>query len=666
MKRLKLAAALVCLAAASAGNAAPKKPSLVPPKVGVKVGKVPPLGTVDVGAVKAELIGEVRSQVSLCAAVHALRAAPCASQALLQKLVPLLLPIDVSHVGIRRQDSAELEKLVKDGGTEAPPPELQNLPYDLDVSLHIPALQVTPGPSFDSLTATGALDLLVTAPKIVKTVRSSIKFSATVKVAYAPAQADCKAMDGGDSIRVFPHLSLVELHLDTLSTDRVWWAKLLPGDRVVKWIVNHLLGWAAGAVERRDARATVANAGAGIDQNVSYPLGFPICLGKGPCGGTAKPHFGWATAKVSLGKLGTFDYARVAATRPYLMIASSQFLCEAFEAAKSVRECAKPLFGAVLATALPLTLAVPRELERAAGVSSAPPLDFTIKSASLQAAGSASPNLQLAGAFAASIGDPKNRANTPFEVAATGDVSLGAVCDQSSFYLWNSLALTSLTASSAIPAWLTDGLGRAAVNAHLPAIDVCLGPAEVDAFGGKKRVDVCSLAQALAAQSSAGVAADAALEAILPLTVQPGKLLRPGGNPLFARAFQGISVALTEARLTTGKHDSLTASVAITKAGEADALRASATVAFALSGQCHAGQGHLRFTPNVTELGVAHLPAWLLQTTLLQLANDHLAKAPPLICIQGACRGKPKQPVRAVLPPPPLPSSSGCEGQVAR
>jgi hypothetical protein len=152
---------------------------------------------------------------------------------------------------------------------------------------------------------------------------------------------------------------------------------------------------------------------------------------------------------------------------------------------------------------------------------------------------------------------------------------------------------------------------------------------------------------------------------LLPFEVQVAKFLPPGMKPEVARLFEGTTAALTNARLDTSKGaQAVSAQLALRKAGEADSLTTSATVALGVDGKCDGPHGVLSFAPTVTDLAVPSVPAWLWRPALLRMVNDQLRARPPLLCVQGPCKKQatikvpPK--VAQQLPPPPEAQPSSC------
>ena len=174
-------------------------------------------------AVGQQVMGEVRGHASLCAVVNAVRATPCASRVLAEKLIPQLLPIEIKNVAFRKKDAAELAKLAKDGRTEAPPPELAGLPEDMDLSLTILALEVSPSQGLETVGIAGKLHLEVKTPNnpAIKSTVANLKFTGVAHVVYAPDAAHCqKAAAGGEAMRLYVSLVLATITVETLSTER--------------------------------------------------------------------------------------------------------------------------------------------------------------------------------------------------------------------------------------------------------------------------------------------------------------------------------------------------------------------------------------------------------------------------------------------------------------
>jgi len=638
-------------------------------KVQVKTVKQAPAATAQAPlgkAVAQEVAGEIRGHVSMCAIVNAVRATPCASRVLAEKLIPELLPLEIKNVAFRKTATADVAKLAKDGRTEPAPPELAGLPEDMEVSLKIEALEVSPSAGLETIGVSGMMDVEVKTPnnKAIKSTSARIKFTGLARVVYGPSDlAGCKKFAGGEALRMYVGLVLATINIEKLSTERAWWAKLFPGDKTARWILNYVLGLVSHAVQG-DAYRQLAELGVDTKKLPNAPLGFPICLGKkSGCGsrGPARPPPGFLAATVSVGKLGSIDFAQAGAAKPFLELSSTEFLCHAFNAVAGLQQCVKPFADAVLGTVLPITLSVPKEVVSVAtrGDSKAGSFALAVKSIAVEAAEKPGPHIDLSATLKAALTDPTDPAHAPFEASGKAQVSLGAVCSGDGFFLWKRLAIESIESSAAIPPWLAEGLGRSAVNSHLPAIELCVERETVP--GLEHSIDICGLGKKLLERRSTGVAADAALAALLPLEIQPRRFLKTGARPVLAKMFDGITVSLTEAVLATGKGpDSLTVSIAASKSGQAEKLQTKATIALAMEAHCGPKRGLVRFTPTVTDLSVTKIPGWLLQTTLLELINDKMSHAPPLICVQGACKQQPKQVAALPVVLPTLDTKVAC------
>ena len=304
--------------------------------------------------VGSEVLGEIQHGVSMCGLVNAVRSTPCASKALLQKLVPHLLPLQIDHIVFRKKETAELLALAKSGKMDLPPFDLKTLPEDLDISIKITKLDLVPSPNLEALSLNGKLELDLAAPsnKAIKSIKAKISFFGKGSITYAPDAAHCKKLAAGDAQRLYVNLTLATMVVDSLSSERSWWVKLLGGDKLAMWLINHALALVSLALHDSETLSAVS-----VElKGPAVPLGFPLCIGKpGGCGGvvTRKPPTSFLAARFTLGKLGTIDFAKGGAAPAFVHIGSNQFFCEAIDAITSIKECTKPFFDAVFAAVQP-------------------------------------------------------------------------------------------------------------------------------------------------------------------------------------------------------------------------------------------------------------------------------------------------------------------------
>jgi hypothetical protein len=582
--------------------------------------------------------GGLVKQVGLCKMVHGFIKAPCAGKILGERVLPWLMPLRVSGLRVSQTlidlDANDLKSKVAGWINEGLDwlgfPDSFRIPkkigYDLSLAFTLSNLKFAfprgneYQPEFGATIAV-RVQVLSRGPFQGKTFDVRGTVGGKLYLTVAPYGREC------DERKVDWTMIIANLQLTRLDVDRI--PDFIDGSDLFLKLVNWGLNKAYHEYPQYRSR------GIGICLAGKCPVVKKLPAATGivvQIGGTSDEN-----------RLLTIAFGNDGHPRE-IRLRDARVFCQVVDAVLT-SGCTDAFVNALAKTLLPLAVRLPPHL---AGEGLAASVD------EFRLGIGAGKKLYLHAAASVSKKDEKER----LSVALSAQLELKPRCDAQTFLLLLRPTFTGLSLS-AVPRWLTEGIVRAAVNVHLKTFDFCFSNFPVPGLG--KSVNACRVTEALLQERCTGPFANAVLDALLPLAVRPEQAaLLPAA---LKSVLQGMRLTVEKARVEipagSEREPRVSVEIAISKDGEAQALRTAGTLALGIATRCGAEQNAVRIQPALVSLEVGAIPAWLLRATVLTLANQALGSWQAL-CAYGPCRSQSGVHLEALLPVMPASTGPAC------
>lgn len=568
------------------------------------------------------------AQVSLCKVVHGFIKAPCAGKLLGEKLLPNLFPLQVS--GLRASQTlidldtgdwkSKAAGWINQGLDWLGIPDRYRIPkkigYDFGIGVQLSnvSLAIPKGneyqPSFGA-TLRSELEVLSSGPFKGKKFVVNGRVEGKVYLTVAPYGPECAAG------KVDWTMAIVNIELTKLDVDKI--PDFIDGSELFKSILN----WAVSS------------------KFEDYPQyntrGLAVCL-RGNCPLPAKAVERQAGLASAVANKGVLKLGGLTASNRWLEAApradgsvairlkDAGLLCQLMDDVTRLG-CTDNFINTMASTLLPLRLPVPENL-------AGPGLSVSADQFTVDLRNPAAPVL-LAKASLRKQGQAE-----ALSLTLGTKVELRSQCTAKSFLVLLRPTIESV-ALSALPAWLVDGLGRAAINSHLQPLDFCFKTFVVPTFN--KAINACKLTDALLREQCTGPLVSAVADSLFPLSIRPADATFVK-TPALKALLAGVTLQVQRAQVNVpmdGRNPRIDVQVALRKDGEKEALLTAATAGFGVEMKCGKEDNAVRITPSVEKLSVSKLPAWLLKSTVVNLGNSALSHWQAL-CAYGDCKTQQK------------------------
>ncbi len=581
-------------------------------------------------------------QVSICQVVHAVTSSPCGVNALVTKIAPKLFPLTIKKFPINATTLEALKKMNADFSIEADALTMKE-PYEIDIripSITMGSATTTRG---DEVTIDGTIELGIQAPGApVQGGKTTIDFSGKIILSVFPVAAKCgTAEDDGKTAKLYITPVVKTIKVRDFETARPTWTRFALSDASVRSLTNSLLKLAPAVmlgVEKFQGMRRVA-------ESNRFQPGFEVCIGSPiDCKAKTKPAPAPATVHIEAGELGSIDLTQGVAATPIIDDGGSGFVCKAIEAATTPAECRGPLLNSIIQHVLPLSFPLPNEVIRGTthGKDTTSNVSIELAKAHVDTVTASKGNYVVPiviDELKVKNANPGNK-DTPLSLKAAAEIHLTPTCKDGSIKL--ALAGTKVTnmeiANGELPRWLQDGFGRAAINAALPTVKVCFEPLKIPY--SNKTLDLCSLTDKLFKTKSTGVVGTIFADGVFPISLEPWKLIPPSQRDPASEAFlKDLVISISKPSIVTGKTDTVTVDVTAKKAGSPPTEIKGLKIGLHGAAHCKKGPGYIQLSPAVETISTNAIvpPRWVLQSAVVGLVNDTLARTPLEVCLQGAC-----------------------------